>query len=81
MVVNGFSILDGEMTTLGTGIYLGASTIDHSCSPNAVAVFSGTTLKIRALREISQYEWSKVSIECFATVIIHLAMFQTPQVW
>lgn len=62
MVVNGFSILDGEMTTLGTGIYLGASTLDHSCSPNAVAIFSGTTISIRALKNIQQYDWSKVRI-------------------
>ncbi|XP_014289621.1 histone-lysine N-methyltransferase SMYD3 isoform X1 [Halyomorpha halys] len=62
MIVNGFSILDGEMTTLGTGIYLGASTIDHSCTPNSVAVFSGTTLSIRTIEDISDYDWSKVRI-------------------
>lgn len=60
MVVNSFNILDGEMFELGTGIYLGASTVDHSCDPNAVATFSGNVISIRAIKDIKDYSWSKV---------------------
>lgn len=49
------------MMSIGAGIYLGASIIDHSCNPNAVAVFEGTTLYIRALKNFHQpVDWSKV---------------------
>lgn len=62
MVVNTFNILDGEMQSIGSGIYLAASVIDHSCAPNAVAVFDGTTLFIRTLIELKSLDWNKVFI-------------------
>ncbi|XP_066994320.2 histone-lysine N-methyltransferase SMYD3 [Anabrus simplex] len=62
MCVNGFNILDPEMVSIGTGIYLGASVIDHSCDPNAVAVFEGTTLHIRAVKPMPVLDWKKVRI-------------------
>lgn len=55
-------MLDSEMNSIGTGIYLGASVIDHSCTPNAVAVFQGTTLSIRAVENIRLFDWSKVCL-------------------
>jgi len=36
LCVNGFSILNGEMNSIATGLYLGVSILDHSCKPNAV---------------------------------------------
>lgn len=48
------------MNSIATAIYLGVSVIDHSCEPNAVATFVGTTLNIHALEDISNLEWSKV---------------------
>ncbi|XP_075227931.1 SET and MYND domain containing, class 3 isoform X1 [Lycorma delicatula] len=61
--VNCFNILDPEMMSIAAGIYLGASIIDHSCEPNAVAVFEGTTLYIRALKDFQEpVDWSKVWI-------------------
>lgn len=62
LVVNGFNILDPEMVGIGTGIYLGVSIIDHSCDPTAVAIFHGTTIHIRSLIQISEFDWSKVRI-------------------
>lgn len=61
MCVNGFNILDPEMTSIGTGIYLGASVIDHSCEPNALAVFEGTTLFIRTLTTLPILDWTQVN--------------------
>lgn len=60
MVVNAFSILDQEMNSIATGIYLGVSVTDHSCKPNAVATFVGTTLYIRTIENLSSVDWSKV---------------------
>lgn len=60
MCVNGFNILDPEMLSIGTGIYLGCSVIDHSCDPNAVAVFEGVTIHIRAVKDIPVLDWKKV---------------------
>ncbi|XP_063234789.1 histone-lysine N-methyltransferase SMYD3 isoform X2 [Bacillus rossius redtenbacheri] len=62
MCVNSFNISDAEMLSIGTGIYLGASVVDHSCDPNAVAVFNGTTINIRAVKEIPTLDWSKIFI-------------------
>lgn len=50
------------MTTIGTGIYLGVSITDHSCSPNAVATFDGITLNVRAIEDMENLDWSKVSV-------------------
>lgn len=60
MCINSFNILNQEMQSLGTGMYLGASVIDHSCTPNAVAVFEGTVLYIRALETFQYLDWSQV---------------------
>ncbi|CAG0887334.1 unnamed protein product, partial [Cyprideis torosa] len=60
--VNSFSIVDGEMTTTGTGIYLAPSILDHSCHPTALAVFDGTAIHIRTIQDIPDFDWSKVVI-------------------
>lgn len=51
MCINSFNILDDEMNSIGTGMYLGASIMDHSCRPNAVASFDGCTLHVRLLED------------------------------
>ena len=38
------------------------SVINHSCRPNAVAVFSGTTLQIRCVSAISHREPVRLSL-------------------
>lgn len=60
MIVNAFNILDQEMNSIATGIYLGVSITDHSCKPNAVATFDGTTLFIRIIEDMPSVDWSKV---------------------
>ncbi|XP_025835508.1 histone-lysine N-methyltransferase SMYD3 [Agrilus planipennis] len=62
MCINSFNINDQEMRSIGTGIYLAASVLDHSCAPNAVPVFQGTTLEIRAIENMSNLDFSKVFI-------------------
>lgn len=60
LLINSFNIMDQSMNTIGSGLYLGASRFDHSCVPNAVAVFSSTTISIRLIKPISNFSWSKV---------------------
>ncbi|KAK2588056.1 hypothetical protein KPH14_004123 [Odynerus spinipes] len=60
--INSFNILDPDMNSIGVGIYLAPSMIDHSCKPNAVAVFEGTTIIIRTLEDFPSFNWSQVKI-------------------
>ena len=53
LLINGFTILDNTFTEIGYGIFIGASQFDHSCKPNCVPVFDGTTLRIRAMTDIN----------------------------
>ncbi|KAJ8931425.1 hypothetical protein NQ314_015664 [Rhamnusium bicolor] len=62
MCVNCFSICNQEFQSVGSGIYLGASVVDHSCKPNAVVTFEGTTLIMRALETLPDFDWSKIFI-------------------
>ncbi|XP_017470648.1 PREDICTED: histone-lysine N-methyltransferase SMYD3 isoform X1 [Rhagoletis zephyria] len=62
LITNGFSILDPEMNSIATAIYLGVSVTDHSCKPNAVATFEGTTLHVHAIDDIECLDWSKIFI-------------------
>lgn len=59
-MTNAFEIFNDDNDTIATGIYLGASIIDHSCSPNAVVTFEGTTLHVHALEDMECLDWSKV---------------------
>ncbi|XP_043491956.1 histone-lysine N-methyltransferase SMYD3 isoform X2 [Polistes fuscatus] len=60
--INSFNILDLDMNSIGVGIYLAPSIIDHSCKPNAVAVFEGTTIIIRTLEDLPCLNWSQIKI-------------------
>uniref|UniRef100_A0A1A9WZC6 MYND-type domain-containing protein n=1 Tax=Glossina brevipalpis TaxID=37001 RepID=A0A1A9WZC6_9MUSC len=62
LITNGFNILDAEMNSIATAIYLGVSVTDHSCKPNAVATFEGTTLHIHAIEDMEFLDWSKIFI-------------------
>ncbi|XP_026728745.1 histone-lysine N-methyltransferase ASHR1 [Trichoplusia ni] len=62
MVINSFMILDIDMNSIGTGIYLASSILDHSCSPNAVATFDGKTINIRAIQDMPCLDWNQMRI-------------------
>lgn len=50
------------MCSIGTGIYLGVSIVDHSCKPNAVATFEGTKLRLRLTEDLTFQHWSQINI-------------------
>eukprot|EP01041_Mallomonas_annulata_P006912 gene6912-14039_t len=58
---NAFTITDEEMNAQGIGLYLIASMFNHSCVANAHHSFNGTTLTVRALRDISPGEEVTIS--------------------
>ncbi|GAB1606969.1 N-lysine methyltransferase SMYD2-A-like [Argonauta hians] len=63
MVINSYSIHDElHENVIGSGVYLGASYLDHSCSPNATVTFSGATLAVRAVEPIAEPLPSQVFI-------------------
>ena len=73
--VNSFRIHEGD--DVGTGLYLGPSMFDHSCDANACGVFMGTSLYIKAMRDIHRFE--DVSIEMYSIfVTLHLQDSGTP---
>lgn len=53
---NAFNICNGDLQPIGIGVYPSASLFNHSCRPNACAVFEGTTLCISAVRDIAPGE-------------------------
>lgn len=62
MLVNSFNILDNDLNSIGTGIYLGVSVTDHRCTPNAVVTFDGTTLCMRSIQPMKTNDFSKIFI-------------------
>lgn len=58
--INSFNIFDLDMNSIGVGIYLAPSIVDHSCVPNAVATFEGTTISIRTIEDLPCLDWSQV---------------------
>ncbi|KAL3171624.1 hypothetical protein MRX96_013815 [Rhipicephalus microplus] len=53
MIINSYCICSDEHTPIGTGLYIGPSILDHSCSPNAHAVYEGHKLHLRAAKDIN----------------------------
>lgn len=52
MIINSYCICNDEHSPIGTGLYIGPSILDHSCSPNAHAVYEGRKLLLRAAEDI-----------------------------
>lgn len=62
MIINSYCICNDEHSPVGTGLYIGPSILDHSCSPNAHAVYEGHKLQLRAAQDIkcSNFDGIKV---------------------
>ncbi len=51
LVINSLSISNDDMSmSLGSGLYLGISSIDHSCYPNCAVVFDGVLASVQVIR-------------------------------
>ncbi|XP_039311449.1 histone-lysine N-methyltransferase SMYD3 isoform X2 [Solenopsis invicta] len=62
LCTNRFGIVNESLNDLGIGLYLGASIMDHSCKPNAIASFKGTTVIVRTLTDLPSVDWSQIRI-------------------
>ena len=60
--VNSFNIVNGEMQAIGTGVYLGPSILDHSCSPNAVVTFDGFHLRCTLTEDLPSLDFDSIRI-------------------
>ena len=52
LIVNLFTLEDGQLRTIGSALIPEISKINHSCEPNCVLSFKGRTAYITAIREI-----------------------------
>ncbi|GAB5585756.1 hypothetical protein Unana1_00656 [Umbelopsis nana] len=53
---NNFGIVDNQLFAIGEGTYPIGSLFNHSCRPNAVALYNGTTQIIRLLEDVDAGE-------------------------
>ena len=53
--------MDDLMMPIGSALYLAGSIFDHSCKPNAYPSFDGKTLVVRAIEDMPQFDFTKVS--------------------
>ena len=78
VLTNSFAIHDEKLTPIGRAVYLAASIFDHSCSPDASFTFIGTTIYIKATRDLNVNSLREVSsaLDCWLaiTLIIELIL-------
>ncbi|XP_041929413.1 N-lysine methyltransferase SMYD2-A [Alosa sapidissima] len=53
---NGFTIEDEELSHLGSAVFPDVALMNHSCSPNVIVTYKGTTAEVRAVQDISPGE-------------------------
>jgi len=49
LVINSFNIMDSEYQSVGVGLYIVPSALDHSCAPNAAVAFDGKTIIVKCI--------------------------------
>ncbi|XP_072906953.1 N-lysine methyltransferase SMYD2-like isoform X2 [Hemitrygon akajei] len=49
---NGFTIEDEELSHLGSAIFPSVALMNHSCCPNVIVTYRGTTAEVRAVKQI-----------------------------
>ncbi|XP_078261926.1 N-lysine methyltransferase SMYD2-like isoform X2 [Rhinoraja longicauda] len=53
---NGFTIEDEELSHLGSAIFPSVALMNHSCCPNVIVTYRGTTAEVRAVKRIGPGE-------------------------
>ena len=69
VLINCTEITDAMGNIIGTGLYLGLSAIDHSCSPNVNVVFNKNYVELRSLTSIPSPTWQNVRVSYINTVL------------
>ena len=66
--INSFNISNLDIN-IGVGIYLAPSILDHSCKPNAVAIFEGITIIVKTIEDLPSLDLSQAS---FVTLFVFI---------
>ena len=69
LLINSTEMTDMMGSSLGTGLYLGLSAVDHSCSPNVNVVFNNNRVELRAMAAIPPPGWSSVRVSYLNRVL------------
>ena len=72
--LNAFTLVDDDLRPVGTGLYLLAAHLRHSCEASCVVSFSGVNLQVRQLEEIS-VQALQCMLYCFASTSGHGQVF------
>ncbi len=57
MKINALSISNEDLSlSIASGLYLSASSLNHSCYPNSVVIFDGPRLYVKAITDIKKNE-------------------------
>ncbi len=62
VLVNSFNIMNAEFQSVGIGLYLEASALDHSCRPSATVSFAGKEARVRQTRDGPKLDFADVRI-------------------
>jgi len=69
ILINSTEITDMMGNSVGTGLSLALSSINHSCVPNCCVVFKGRTVELRTLQPLPQPLLSSCRIDYLHTVL------------
>ena len=69
VLINSTEITDDMGNSVGTGLYLGLSAVDHSCAPNVNVVFHKNSVELRSMTEIPVPVWSQVRVNYLNRVL------------
>ncbi|KAI4880549.1 hypothetical protein NFI96_034154, partial [Prochilodus magdalenae] len=53
---NGFTVEDEELSHLGSAVFPDVALMNHSCCPNAIVTYRGTSAEVRAVQDIVKGE-------------------------
>ena len=68
ILINSTGITDDMNNSIGTGLYLGLSAVDHSCAPNVNVVFNGNMVELRAMEDIPDPMWANVRVDYLSII-------------
>ena len=61
VLINSFNIMNDEYQSVGIGLYLAASVLDHSCDPNSSVIFDGKNLVLRSIKDVTHFDQIRIS--------------------
>ena len=69
VLINSFNIMNEEYHSIGIGLYLQASALDHSCDPNAAVVFDGRFIAVRCIEDSPNLSFKNMRISYVSTLM------------